>query len=215
MVAALALAVCCGVSASAEAGAAKKHRACPKHGGHTLIRSRSARIWYTGLPGTGGDGASYYGCLGSTRKVRRFAQTDSCFHQCDLVGKIRLSGRYVAWELDSSFSYGGGTASTDAQSIGVYDLKAGRQVTTAGVYSSSSDPTVGTVGAPVASLLLAPGGAAVALLGATGHYTLGQIGPGATTPTTLDSGAIDAASLKLSAGVLTWTNAGVQHSQPL
>ena len=58
--------------------------------------------------------------------------------------------------------------------------------------------------------------AAVALLGTTGHYTLDQVSLGATTPTTLDSGAIDPASLKLSAaGVLTWTNAGVQHSQTI
>ena len=208
LIAALAAALLCG--ASANSAVAKKHRACPRHGGHTVLRTSSARVWYTGLPA---EGATYYGCLGSARRVRKLVETQECFHQCDLVRTIRLNGRYVAWVLDTSFSYGGGVPSTVKQSVQVYDLKAGKRVTDALVYSSSSDHSAGpTIGAPVASLLLASTGHAAALLGSSGNYTLEAV---VTPPTILDRGAIDPASLKLSAGVLSWTNGGTQHSQPL
>jgi hypothetical protein len=182
---------------------------CPGRAGKTLAHSRQARVWYTGDPDAEDRGASYFGCLKSNGRVRKLAETNGCFHECDGVGLARLEGHYLAWDYSTSFSYGGGAPSSSSDSVQVFDLRSGKRVSSAVFSSSQYDGTTTVVsGGPLASLLLAPHGTAVLLYGTNPSFTLGDVPRGAEEASSIDSGAIDPASLTIDGEVLSWTNAG-------
>jgi hypothetical protein len=214
VLAVLVVAAITAVGGATDAAAAKRHK-CPARQGHTLARTAHARVWYVGDPQAGAD---YYGCLKSKGRVRKLASTSDCFHTCDeIAAPFRLKGRFVAWNHESSFSYGGGAPSTFEQDVEVFDLRSGRRVLTTQVYyteTGGADPAR-TSGAPLAGLLVDPHGTVAILSGAAPNFTLGRMRIGETGPTEIDSGAIDPQSLRLDGELLSWTNAGQAKSASL
>ena len=98
-----ALAVLALAAAPATAGAATPKRSCTAKGAETVVKNRTTRVFTT--PGAPGDDTiqRLFGCMYlNGRRVLLDESSDDDFVTSQYFAKVRLNGRFVAWEREYS-----------------------------------------------------------------------------------------------------------------
>lgn len=181
------------------ASAAPAAKRCTAKDAKTLVKNRFARVFTTPHGGDEFTTSRLFGCVHSTgRRVLLDVATDDAYTSYDEFRKVRLNGRFVAWEHESYDISCKADCPPGYQaqriSIRTRDLRAKRSRSFAGT-ATGENLVVGVGGTP-------------AWLQGSGDQV--EVHAGTSV---LDTGPID--SLTLSGTMLSWLNAGTPRGAGL
>jgi hypothetical protein len=188
------------------APAADAKPTCSVSGSKTVASNSATRV-YTVKSGRADYGDVLLGCLRSNGKRLRLAENyDDGLYVTSVFSKVRLNGRFVAWEEDSS------DVSCKADCPPGYDPST--ETLSAVDLSSRRKRTIAA--AAVADALVVSRSGGLAWVGQGQGALVVNVAPaGAREYAPVDSGDVDPASLRLRGSVLSWLNAGVEKSATL
>ncbi len=194
------------VALSPAVALAKKQPSCERPGSTTEAKSKSARLFSARKEILGDtEGRRLYGCLRSVGRPLALADSfDDNYVLSGSWGNVRLAGRFAAWsQADTDISCKA-QCPPDFQptrySVGVADLKRRKIRLTPGIVAGRG-----------------------LVLTKTGAVAWTEAGGGSTAVRardrdglrTLDTGAIEPASLKLEGSTVSWVKDGVRSSATL
>ena len=186
---------------------AKRHHHCAIKGGSVVAKDRQAVVLTRDTESTVESDTEYWGCLRATgRRVYMDAESSDQYGQTSL-GSLVLRGTFVAYGLN--------TTAIDNSCHGDVHVFSLKRRDTTGEASQTPIAQRSPYDCPsVVKLLLTPSGRAAWTSTQGSDNFVRKLDPGGEA--TLDQGAIDTSSLRLtSGGLATWTNAGAPRSAQL